>query len=479
MSIKKLTRSIVAAVATLVMAFAVATPAFALTEGDLNGGTITINDAIPQQTYNIYQVLYIESYNAESGAYAYKANSVWAEWVADQTQYVTVDEQGYVTWKEGANAADFAKAALTHAKDALIGPDGTQSAPVAEEGEQYSTVTFGNLKLGYYLVDSSAGALCSLDTTNPSAIINEKNEVPEVAKVVKADGSEEEASDKNTVSVGDVLDYTITITAQPGAEGYVLHDELSDGLTLDENSIAVEGLTADEDYTLSTSAHEDGCDFEITFDKDYLDTIINETTITVTYKATVNENAVIGTDANTNEAVLDYGDNSHTTPAVTKTYVYDFTISKVDGKTMNALTGAAFSLYESNEGGTPIELVDEDNGTYRVATADDETTTTTIAVNAEGKATVTGLEGKTVWLEETKAPAGYNKLPGRVEVTFNNEGNDLATADFANPTVENKTGAELPSTGGMGTTTLYIVGGALVVAAGVTLVVRRRMNNEA
>ena len=476
MSIKKLARGMIAAIAAFVMALAVATPAFATQEGELTGGTITINDAIPEQTYNIYQVLYLESYNAESNAYAYKANSVWADWLATQTDYVTIDGQGYVTWKEGADPAAFAKAALQHAEESSIAADGTQVAPAAEEGQQYSTVEFTGLKLGYYLVDSSAGALCSLDTTNPSAIIQEKNEVPVVKKDVKAEDAESSSSE-NTVSIGDVLDYTITITAQPGAESYVLHDVLSDGLTLNADSIEVAGLTAGEDYTLTTGL-EDGCAFEIAFSKDYLDTIAEPTTITVTYKVTVNEQAQIGIDPNTNEAILDYGDNNHTVPTETKTYVYDFGITKVDEKG-TALSGAEFSLYETAEGGEAIKLVKLDDGSYRVATADDENTTTTIAVNGEGKATVSGLEGKSFWLEETQAPAGYNKLDGRVEVVFNNESGDFASADFVNPTITNKTGAELPSTGGMGTTALYIVGGALVAATGITLVVRRRMNNEA
>src|SRR5699024_1961572 len=103
---------------------------FATQEGptpELTTGTITINQAIPDQTYSIYQVLYLESYNATSGAYAYNANSAWKSWVEDANgggKYLSTDSQGYVTWKEGADVEAFVKDALAHAQDSGIANDG-------------------------------------------------------------------------------------------------------------------------------------------------------------------------------------------------------------------------------------------------------------------------------------------------------------------------------------------------------------------
>ena len=93
-------RKLASLLLALVMVFALATTAFATQEGTLTGGSITINDAVPGQTYNAYQILYLESYNTESGAYAYKANSAWETWLRTQTSYVSFDDQGYVTWVE-------------------------------------------------------------------------------------------------------------------------------------------------------------------------------------------------------------------------------------------------------------------------------------------------------------------------------------------------------------------------------------------
>ena len=100
----------------LVMALALTATAFA--EGET--GSITINDAVVGQTYTIYQILDLESYNASANAYAYKATTAWYTFInRDDIKgtYVEVDAQGYVTWKDGADAAAFAKAAQKYAKD--------------------------------------------------------------------------------------------------------------------------------------------------------------------------------------------------------------------------------------------------------------------------------------------------------------------------------------------------------------------------
>ena len=110
-------RKAFAFVVALVMAIAMipATFAHATPEGTLTGGSITINDAVPGQTYSVYQILYLESYNYDAGAYAYKANAAWEDWLKKQTHYVSFDAQGYVTWVGGDDAEAFAKLAQVRA----------------------------------------------------------------------------------------------------------------------------------------------------------------------------------------------------------------------------------------------------------------------------------------------------------------------------------------------------------------------------
>ena len=500
----KLAKRILTAGVALALTLGLSVPVFAEPAGEQTGGTITINDAIPGQTYSIYQIAYLESYNAASGAYAYKANPAWQEWLEAQDEYVDVDDQGYVTWVytqgEGgvlvaADAAEFAKAALEYAQTLVgedgseteqIAPDDTQIAPAAGENQQYSTVSFTDLLLGYYLVDSSAGALCSLDTTSPTAIIQEKNEVPTIEK------DDTNATDTSSPSVGDTVNFQITINAKPGAQNYVLHDSMGNGLSLVANSIAVyvgsvaegnELENADNvNYVVTTAGLEPGCDFEIKFTETYLNSITENTTLIVTYSATLTADAIIGEDAVTNEAQLDYGDGSYTTDT-TVTEVYSFDLVKTDEED-KILDGAQFELYDALTGGNKINLVKTSDGQYRVASATEVTDDFESAVieTVDGVATIDGLGNGTYYLQEIKAPNGYNLLTGRARITISGEDNNATVTDGSYVTggvqVENVAGSLLPTTGGMGTTILYIAGAALVLGAGVTLVVRRRMNSD-
>lgn len=520
----KQAKKLVSFLLALVMVLAMAGTTFAAQEGTLTGGSITINDAVPGQTYNAYQILYLESYShttdsqgniTATGAYAYKANTAWENWLKNQNTYVSIDAQGYVTWvgeKTEERVAEFAKLAQAEATKtgSTITPDVTVKAPAAEAGKTYSTVTFSDLKLGYYLVDTSLGTLCSLDTTNPNVEMYEKNEVPVLEKKVQED-SDQQWGTNNTAQIGDTVNFKTTITAKKGAQNYVLHDKMSQGLTLIHDSIRVEAkkvnateterpiiLTERQHYSVrvenlneneNRDETEDGCDFEIVFTQDYLDTIQEDTVITVTYKAILNENAVISTNANTNETKLNYGEESkyETDWKRTDTYTFKFDIIKTDsnGKVLN---GAKFELYDAPTEGNKIALVKETNGDYHVATADEKNAEDfQSAVIEAGKVTVKGLDANTTyWLEETEAPAGYNKLSGRVKVEIKDD-NLITTMDKNEDTWEkddggvhitNKTGAELPSTGGMGTTIFYIIGSVLVLAAVVLLIVRKRMSDR-
>lgn len=466
------------------MLFALSVPAFAAQDGTLDGGSITIDNAVAGQTYNAYQILYLESYDSTSGAYAYKANSAWETWLKTQTTYVSIDAQGYVTWVENADAAAFAKLAQAYATEQKMTADATATA-------ESTTVTLSSLKLGYYLVDSTLGTLCSLDTTNPSVTIQDKNEEPTIEKQVKED-STELWGDENTAQVGDTVCFKTTVHAKKGAQGYVIHDQMTDGLTLNQDSITVKvgdtTLTKDTDYTVAfnvTHDDESVCDFEITFKQTYLDTITSDTDIVVEYTAILNDKAVISTDTNDNKTKLDYGENSGTSTewdeTETSTFKFDIIKTTADKKVLN---GAKFELYDAKTAGNKIALVKESEGVYRVATAEEQQAEDfTSAVIEAGKAAVKGLDADTTyWLEETEAPAGYNKLSERVEVKIEDENlsatmtGDTWTEGDGGVQITNNSGTELPATGGMGTTLFYVLGGILVAAAAVLLITRKRMN---
>lgn len=475
----------------LVMALALTATAFAAQEGTLTGGSITINDAVPGQTYNAYQILYLESYNASTNAYSYKATTAWSTFInsdAIKGTYVEVDAQGYVTWVEGADAAAFAK--LAQAEAAKMTADATDTAPAAAEGKTYSTVTFTGLKLGYYLVDTTLGTLCSLDTTNPSVTMEEKNEVPTNVKTVEED-STGKYGEKNDADIGQTVKFKSTITAQAGAENYVFHDTMSAGLTYTGvTGITLNGTTVDAaNYTVVTEGLTDGCTFEVRFTQAFCDTLKANDQIVISYTATLNENAVIAGKGNPNESKLSYGDKgdeSHTPsgttpPSTTTTYTWDVDVFKytMNGETETALAGAKFTLSKNADGSNPIALVSGGNNVYRVAKTGETGTVTEITTDATGKFTIKGLDADTYYLTETAAPAGYNKLAGPVTIVIGENGVVNGTTEAPQGVDEvkvlNQSGAELPSTGGIGTTLFYVVGGVLVVGAAVLLVTKKRM----
>ena len=400
----------------LTLSLTLCLPAFAANGTNDNSGSITINDAVEGHTYSIYQVMVLESYDTDKKAYAYKAHSDWAGWLKTQTQYVSIDAQGYVTWVQDADPAAFAKAALAHAEDASISPTATKTAPKAAEGQDYVTVEFTGLNLGYYLVDTTLGTLCSLDTIIPNVTMQEKNDLPKIEKEVKED-STGNWGEENTAEIGDTVEFKTTITAKEGAESYELHDVMDAGLTLNPNSITVEGLTKGQDansgdYHVVTTGLSDGCTFEVIFHQSYLDTLTADTDIVVTYTAVVNENAAVYDVPNTNKTKLKFGDDhrDETTWDETKTYTFTFDIVKTDDEN-ELITGAEFKLYDSETGGKEIPVVADGANTYRLAK--DGETGVAIVVNENHYITVNGLDGNTTyWLEETKTPEGYHKLSG-------------------------------------------------------------------
>lgn len=380
-----------------------------------------------------------------------------------------------MTWVEGASAADFAKLAQAYAKENNIASD-----PTAVTADS-TTVTFTNLKLGYYLVDSTLGTLCSLDTTNPNVVMEEKNEEPTNVKTVEED-STGSYGNKNDADIGQTVNFKSTITAQAGAENYVFHDKMSAGLTFGSvTGVTLNGTTVGtSNYEVKTTELGDDCTFHVVFTQAFCDTLKANDKIVISYTATVNEKAVIGGEGNKNESKLTYGEDGqfNTQPSETRTYTWDVDVYKytMDGETERPLAGATFTLSKNADGADPIKLVDKGDNVYRVATADD-TNTVTVTTDTTGKLTIEGLDSDTYYLTETEAPTGYNKLAGPITIVIADNGDTKVNNTVVNEVkVLNQTGTELPSTGGMGTTIFYVVGSILVIGAAVLLITKKRMS---
>lgn len=440
-------------------------------------GLITINKAVVNETYSIYRVLDLETYDKTNNHYIYRANADFKAFVesTEASAYLEAkNENGntYYVWKgetTDTRVQEFAKLAFAYAESNSI-------KPVASTKATSTTVEFKNLDLGYYLMSSTTAEkdtrLLSLTTTNPSATTREKNTLtPDVDKEVEEKGTYGKTND---ASIGDTVNFKATITVGAGYTDYKLRDKMSAGLTFNANSVVVKvnnTVVDSSNYTVRTDVS--GYTFVIEFKNEYIVALPKNTIITVTYSAILNENAIVEGEGNPNVLDLAYGD-TNTPEKKTITYSYAFDVIKIDGKEKTQLTGAEFRLYDAKTGGNEIKvvLVDATSNTYRVARANENGVT----IKA-GKATILGLDAGTYYLEEVVAPTGYNKLTSRVEIIISKINSDKTFSRFST-NVENYTGSKLPETGGIGTTLFLTLGSILVIGFGLLLVTKLRVYKE-
>lgn len=430
-------------------------------------GTITINKAIVNESYNIYKVLDLETYDKVNNHYIYRAASGWETFLNGATDYLEArNENGdkYYVWKDGVDksrAKEFAEKAYKYAKDNNITPTMTKEATS-------TSVVFDNLDLGYYLVDSSVGALLHLTTTNPTATVNEKNTLnPNVDKNV-LENSTGVYGKENDDMIGSTINYKSTITTGAGYGSYVLYDKMDKGLTFNVNSVVVkigDDVVDVNNYVVKTNVTD--YTFVIEFNDEFILKQPKNTNIDVYYTATLNKDALIEGDGNKNETFLKYGNNITTDKKKTITYTYAFEIIKTNKEGVE-LTGAEFILLDKLGNEIKVILKDEETKTYRIATENE------IGVNIKaGKATIEGLDKDSYKLKEVVSPEGYNKLTSPVEFSVNGKTND--TIERTRVNVINYTGSELPETGGIGTKLFITSGLSLVLICGLVLVTKLRL----
>lgn len=525
------------AVLTTTMVLAMAAPSFAA-KGD--PGTITIENAVVGQDYNVYKLLDAKQ-STVGDSWAYTVNENWVAFFNTDAAkaYFSVDAAKNVTWVESeeeknatseaqktelrnARAKGFASLALKYATDNNIQPIATQNDVTGVGDATTAQITFGNLGLGYFLLDSSAGTLLSLDTNSPSMDITEKNEVPSVpsksvVSIVNANTEAVRAGNLTSVSIGDTVNYRVVINAKEGAENYVLHDEMDEGLNFQTDSVVVYKVTtatpgasdltdtskvATANYTVKTTGFAEGdeCDFEVVFTQKYCDTLTDADYLVVDYSATFVAGTTIATNGYNNNAHLTYGDGGETPDTPKKVFTFDIPVLKYTGTlaadgtlgtNASALAGAVFTLSYDAAGENVIRITGSD-GNYQVAadqTVDVTDENTQMTTPANGNLKIDGLAAGVYYLTEVTAPSGYNKLtdPVTVEITAQVTGegetaaatktmyNGLATNGTIATTinVQNNAGSLLPSTGGIGTTIFYVAG-IILMAGAVFFVVRRK-----
>lgn len=509
----KLIKKIAAIMFAFMMVFSLSTNVKAETTSgstqDSNTGTIKITNPKVGHTYKLYKILELDSFSYEAnskdtGNYSYRlrTDAKGAEWKkfieedAKNAGYVSIDTNGYVTKGSNSKEADyvnFAKSAIKYAKDKGIVADKEVKA------DNTNPLVITELKLGFYAVDSSVGALCGLTTADSTTEISEKNEVPTIVKEVNNKSSYQKGwHDRSYANIGDKIEFRTTLTVQKGAENYILHDILGEGFTLNRESIKVtkpDGVTlqAGTDYTLTFGDNKGSdttpCSFHITFENSFYTVLNPGDQYTISYTAILNKDANIGNNqtdnsGNKNTTWLSYGD-SQTDKKITNTYTYQIPVFKFtkQGSDKKGLADATFVLSKDKEGTQKVSFmplnVEGEYDVYRVATADETGVVDSITTKSSGKFKLVGLSD-TYYLTETKAPKGYNKLTKPLSIYVSDQ--NIIQVDAGEPRaiveVENKTGTVLPSTGGAGTTMIYLIGGALVLGSGVVLATKRRVKGK-
>lgn len=517
----KYVKKIMALMFVCVMCLAMAIPTMA--------ADITVENADNGQTYTAYKLLDY-AYNSTSKSFTY--------YIQDDAKYKAIAglKLGF-TFADDAtyghvvtNAGDIEVATLTTAlKGALESLDSVALQKVTTTASGGSA-TLSGLETGYWFVTSTTGTLVSLQTFDQKEIIFDKNEAPGVDKEITDADTGTVADDRKSAdaNIGDVITYHATVTAKKGSINLIFHDKMDDGLTfLPSEGITVSGggITASDYeivYQSATKAEADNGDVKIgdnitiRFHNTYLKKLTADTTITIEYKAQINDNAVIGQTGNKNTVKLDYGhtpgseDEENTDGEPSKTteeksttvYTWALALKKVD-KDGVPLANAVFSLPFYVKAG-------EGDGNYIYAgTKEGEGLVNSITTTDNGTITIKGVEEGSYDFIETAAPAGYNKISGNIAVEavktsetttttnitkyLDKDGNVVAveqqeghSVTYINDdipvgalsVVVNKTGAELPSTGGIGTTIFYVLGSILLIGAVVLLVTKKRMNSE-
>lgn len=453
---------------------------------NMNSGSASITVTLPglpkgstaTNVYKVYRVFDATS-DGKNTNISYKLNNnhtdVPAGFKLDNgnVTYVGTGENGHLT-------QDDIKAIKEYVKD----DEPVATVNTTAEDDKF---TLTGLPYGYYYISTTTGTLVTVNSTNPNAEVQDKNEVPTLDKKITGVGDLDKDGKNALAQVGATVHYESIITIGKGAEGYVFHDDMGSGLelvtdkiTVDDDDDNVKAPVSGTDYTLSTTRSDDT--IYIKFDDTYIGKLAVGTVITISYDATVTSDALTYQSVDgKNTASLDYGHSTGTNSTPTKeTEIHNakLTVTKnqpdpkdPEKKTI-PLAGAGFVIKNAKDKYYQY-TVDKTTNKASVDWVDDIKDATEHVSDADGNVPAfTGLADGTYKLVEKTTPAGYNTAPDQPFTIT--DGDYTADNLEQTATVTNVKGLELPSTGGMGTVAFAVVGLIVMAGAAVTLIIKKR-----
>ncbi len=521
----------------LLLTLAMGTTAFAAGETY----TITIENNAAGHIYEAYQIFAGDLSTNDDGK-TVLSNIVWGSGITDAGKTALLSFGKAEGEGPFADAAELAKSLTTTEQAAVFAKEVAPylTSPTTSSAQEDNKYTISSLAAGYYLVKDKDNTLSEADDFYTAYIMEvvsnvtaqPKGDKPELKKEIKHNESDKWGVVGDN-QINDVVSFR-TVTTVPDTSAYteydyIIHDTMSEGLYSNVETAYNVTIKVNDTTKLDTTYYSiiryDSNSFDLKIDvlKAIADGKMKDGDKLYTYySGRLMGNARIYDEdpANqTNEAYLEYSNNPNDTTGkgqTEKSKVYDWTfkmsVNKVD-ENEKPLTGAKFVLsrrsdlnvadLKCDENGVPtnttglIALTKNADDSYRIATNEElpGSTGTAVYYIDAGSPVIKGLDDNTdYYLYETKAPTGYNLLDGPVQFKITAEYTTDGSALLAGyPTVKvgtaeastnlstnviNKEGSVLPSTGGMGTTLFYILGGLLVVGAGVVLITKKRMSKS-
>ena len=491
----KRVKRVLALLAAFALVLAMAVPAFA---DGANQYTISVPTG-SSHTYKIYQI-FTGDYSAGK-----LSNVKWGQNSKNRGDGVNV-------------GAKVSEGVLNRLAAVVSDSDAEKLAVIKEyadlDSKEVATVTAGNsvnVPAGYYLFkDTTATGDNEVYITEVvgNVSIQAKNpNVPGFEKKLKdtndTEGTTTDWQDVADHDIGDAVPFKLEATvpadyAEYTSYYFAFHDVEETGLEFNSDSVKVyvDDAEIKNDFEVKTTTN-DGCSFEVVFsDLKTITSVKAGSKIRVEYTSTLNNNAVIGGEGNLNKAKLQYSNNPRNVETKGETvwdnavvFTYQVVVNKYANSVEenNKLAGAEFTLSKKLKGGTTKSIA--------------------VVKSEEGKQfTFKGLDDGEYTLTETVTPEGYNTIDpitftvsANHEITWDGAGNrntllksltgnkvtgEITFAPNANVNgslvtdIINKSGTVLPSTGGMGTTVFYVVGGGLMAVAVVLLVTKKRMENK-
>ena len=471
--------------------------------------TITINNNTAGHTYKAYQIF--KGGLSQDGTIL--SDIQWGNGVNSEALLTAL--KGTEAYKDCTTAADVAKVLAGFENDAeqlkkvavVINQNLNNANGAQSTGTGPYTITVPSD--GYYLVRdegtvtaTDGGTNFILQVIGNVDVTPKTTNAPDVDKKVKLHGVPGAVlSNAVSAEVGHEVDFTITTTIPTGLDSYTNYtfnivDTMSEGLTYKGDFLvhtvgAKTSLQKDEDYTLTI----EGQTITVTLASKYV--LANPgQKIEITYVAAVNDKSLTK-DRETNSVHIVYSNNpadsnstATTVDKVVYVYNFDIVIDKVDGADNKKLEGAQFALYkETGYVNLYYQWYDENHENPNTFGWSTEADRTIVKTDKNGVASFKGLVPGTYYLQEIKAPDGYNTLdkPVKVEITATYDENGNITTNATQneqkhyqvtSTITNNKGTVLPSTGGIGTTIFYVVGGLLMVGAAILLITKKRMHNN-